>query len=105
MNAANASIIGQQVGGKFKFKYGNIRKGFCFGVQGAEDLASSGIPVRMQDAITAVCAFTSESQLRTVAIKFRAPFNQFFNSLRAFFHQHLDRICVAESVSRIQRVL
>ena len=61
--------------------------------------------MRMQDTIAAVRSFAAKSQFRAVAVKFRAPFNQFFNSLWAFFHQHLDRICVAESVSRIQRVL
>ena len=105
VNAAHSPVFDPQIGRKFKFAHRNILERFGFGIQSAEDFASSGISMRVQDAVTAVCAFTSESQLGAFAIEFRAPLKQFLDAFRPFFHQYLGGIGVAQAIAGIECVL
>src|SRR5437879_5389624 len=86
INAAHPPLFHSKISGKFELTYRNILEGFCFGVQSAQDFASRGISVRVQDAVTAVRALTSKSQLGAFAVEFRAPLHQLLDSLRTFSH-------------------
>ena len=59
----------------------------------------------MQNAVAAVCAFTSESKLRTFAIELRAPANQFLDPLRSILDQNSRCVGVAKTIAGIESVL
>src|SRR6266702_4088326 len=105
INAAHPPLFHSKISGKFELTYRNILEGFCFGVQSAQDFASRGISVRVQDAVTAVRALTSKSQLGAFAVEFRAPLNQLLEALRTFFHQHFGGIGVAQPIAGVECVL
>ena len=105
MDAADAAVFHDQVGGEFKLEDGNIFQSLGFGVEGAQNLASGGVAVGVQDAVAAVRALPAEGELGALPIEFRAPLNQFLDALGSVFDQHLGGFGIAETIARLQGVL
>jgi hypothetical protein len=61
--------------------------------------------MRVQDAVAAVRAFTAEGELGSPAIEFRAPLNQFSDSLRSVFYKNSRGFWLAKAVAGLQSVL
>jgi hypothetical protein len=59
----------------------------------------------VKNAIATVGALAAEGKPGALAIKLRAPPDQFFDTLRGFFDENLGCFGVAESIAGRQRVL
>ena len=105
MDAADATVFDDQVGGELELADGNVFQSLAFGVESPQNLASRGIAVGVQDAVAAVRAFPAEGELGALAIEFGAPLNQFVDALGSVFHQHLGRFGIAKAIAGLQRVL
>src|SRR5262245_10940985 len=69
------------------------------------NLAAGGIAMRMQYAAAAVRRFASECKFGPAAIESRAPFDEFLNTFRAFFHQHMRRFRIHDAIAGSNGVL
>src|SRR5689334_297724 len=72
--------------------------------EAAANLASGRV-LRVQHAAQSVRALAAERQLtRPVAIETRAPLDQLMDVAHAVFHQHVDGLFYAQSITGIDRV-
>jgi 3-dehydroquinate synthase len=76
-----------------------------FGVESAQDLASRRVPGSVQNPAAAMHAFVGEGQFGAVTIEFRAPLNEFFDTLRGFLQQRFDGVGIAQAIACAERVL
>jgi hypothetical protein len=74
-NACHCSCVGLEPGGKFEFPHRYILERLRLGIEGAEDLASRRIALRMQNPVAAVSAFAAEDEFRSTPVKLRSPGN------------------------------
>src|SRR5689334_19656976 len=82
-----------------------MRQGLSLGVQSAQNLASGGVSMSVQDAVTAVCTFAAEGELGAVSVEFRAPLNQFFNAIGSFLDENLRGLGIAKAIPSRKGVL
>jgi hypothetical protein len=82
-----------------------MRQGVSTGQESAADFAAGRVAVRVEDARAAVRGLAREGQLRAGAIKFRAPFDQLRNVLRALFYQERYGFRAAQAVAGRDGVL
>ncbi len=99
------TVFGQQVGNS-----GEGLKGDAVGragalAKGANDFASGGVTVSMQNAATAVGAFARESEPGALAIELSAPCDQLLDGGRTFFDQGANCFGIAEAVAGNEGVL
>ena len=80
-------------------------KGLGLGPQGAQNFASRGIAVSVQNAVAAVRTLAGKGKFGSVAIEFGAPLDQLFDALRAFLNQNFGGIGIAQAVAGVERVL
>src|SRR5262245_11532602 len=59
----------------------------------------------MQHTISAVSTLASEGEIRSIAIKLRAPLDHFFDSRTSFFGEHPNPFHVAQAISSNECVL
>src|SRR5258706_3270195 len=105
LNADTAAVLHQQVRCELELVQGYLRQCSCLGCQCAPNLAPGGVTMGVQNARTAVSGFSSEGKATTLAIKLSAPLQQFLQTLRAFFHQHLSCLFIHDAVAGCDGVL
>jgi len=93
------AVLDEQVGSELEFTQADGFDGLGLAIKGAADLASSGVAVSVQHPVAAVRTLARENNLCASAIELRAPFDQLFDALRTFFHQHASGFFVAQAVA------
>jgi hypothetical protein len=105
MDSAHSSLVQVKIGGEFKLADRNAGKGFGFRVQGAENFASGGVAMCVQNAIAAVCALPAKSKFGALAVELRAPLDQLLNAIGGIFDKDGCRLRVTQAVAGVERVL
>jgi hypothetical protein len=91
------AVFNDEIAGESEFAEDNVLGLCCALVESAADLASGGVSVGVEDAITRVSAFACEGKLGSGAVELCAPLNQFFNALWPFLYEYASGFDVAES--------
>ena len=105
VNPADRTVFQTKRGRKFKLAHRDIFESLRFGVERAQNFASGGVTVGVQNAIAAVGAFAAESELGAFSVEFGAPLDELFDAPRGIFDQHFRRLRVAQAIAGAERVL
>src|SRR3954467_8560441 len=102
MDSNHATVFNDEVRSKSEFTESNVLDGCGPVIKSSPDLATRGIAMRVQHSVAAVRALASKSHKRPLAIKFRPPLDQLFNTVWAFFNEHACSLGIAQSVAGVQ---
>src|SRR5579871_1429132 len=103
-NSVNAPVLRQQLGGKLRFRNGDMFQGMSLLIQRAKDFRTCGLALCVQYAALAVPGFWTKNELGRMPTV-RSPADQLFDSFYSFFHQNLDRSWIAEPIPSGECVL
>src|SRR5271165_5239948 len=105
LDADHSPISHDQLGGEFELAEDDVFHSLRLQVERASNLSACGIAMRMQHAAAAVGAFARERDFGARTIELGAPFNQLFNTYRAFLDQDTRRLFITEPIAGFQSVV